>query len=263
MGKEKTAIEKQAEELEKAVKADSKVTENKAMELLKGALQTITGKKNTDLNKGEGASGTSAGEEAPPASSEQAPPATSEASADAAQGAAGQGAAGQGADASEAGSDAGESGESNDLQRSDIDDQPSMEDVASGAIMADEFLAKSLELQRKTSEAVLKLAKDVEDLKADRIAVNKSLEALMTASLDLVKSKKVTESAPLDPKMIGRERAFAKSEGTSEDSGELRKLNASDKDALYKAMYVEKSITMDEYREAKTSGILPEKLLKK
>lgn len=243
---EKTLAEK-AKELENLVKSEQETEkkEKTVVDLLKSALSSLTGKKDDkDIKKSEGEEKPS--EESP---SEDAPAEEGKPKED-------KPAEEPEVDAEKAVSDK----EINDLNK--------VEDVEAGTVSADEFLGKSMDFMNRVAKAVVVQSKEIEKLnkRLDAIStkdegIEKSLGALLTSNIELLKVEKAQETAPTS-KMAGKEQYLAKSEDV-EEVPEKKTLSDEDKDKLYKARFIDKSIDGESYRLAKAEGTLPESLLKK
>jgi len=253
---EKTLAEK-TKELENLVKSENEAeTKTKtAVDLLKSALGALLGNK-TEINKsGEGDEETVAGPETETEAVAEvaAVPSEEEAVAEA---------------AAEQSVETAEVVTEKSVTEQDITDLKKVEDVEAGEISADEFLGKSMDFMTKVAKAVVSQGEEIKKLvkKIDAIASNdgieKSLGALLSGNIELLKSMKTTEEVAPVSKMAGKERYLAKSADveTEEVKPELSDL---DKDKLYKAYFLEKSIDGEAYKLAKSEGKLPEILLQK
>ena len=167
-----------------------------------------------------------------------------------------------------------------DLAKSHAD-APTVEDVEEGRVDASEFLRKSMDRIEAIEMAVFKLSKGVSTL-CDELAkshddTNSRLEKSEKAILALHESEKAllksskeirdyffedSMKVASEPKMAGNESTLAKSkdENPETEAKEPVELDAIMKDKLYKACFVERTVSYEDYIKAKQTGEMPKGL---
>ena len=142
----------------------------------------------------------------------------------------------------------------------DVNARPSVEDVETGKISADEFLAKSLEFMDSVMKTVggnvARLNERFDALEANHVelaksneAVSNGVSALLSSSLELHKSISEESKLVANSSVMGRERNLTKAivkEEVTVPNEDRKELNETDKKTLYKAYYVDNGITHDE-----------------
>lgn len=161
-----------------------------------------------------------------------------------------------------------------DEDEEDLDKAPDVNDVKAGIVSADKFLDKALDLIRVQKVATLKLAKAVQILTNDLAKAHKVNEdnfkklkdadaMILKAAMilpDLQKAPPKKEEPAIEPKMAGKEGDLNKGVNQVTNTDEKKELSEPEIQTLWKACYVEKKISADEFRKAKLTGTMPESL---